>query len=205
MPHHDKHHDKHQNAYVPERSGTHDDSGPRGDDHTGAESGQPEATHRDVIAGWTAHLSGQNTAKVGQALPPHSPECAGCGPHNPAGLQLRAIRTATGVEAVHVFSQMQVGAPGIAHGGLVALAFDDLCGFALYTIGALAVTRSLTIEYRAPFRLHRPYTFRARIAEHQGRRLSIQADAVDADGKEAGSASATFVTVDLEHFNRSIL
>ncbi|MCW2814604.1 MAG: hypothetical protein JWN84_2059 [Nocardioides sp.] len=158
-----------------------------------------------MISHWTAHLAGQATAEVGQALPPHSPECAGCGPDNPAGLHLQAVRTATGVEAVHVFTQMQVGAPGIAHGGLVALAFDDLCGFALYTVGALAVTRSLTVEYRAPFRLHRPYTFRARVAEHEGRRLSIQASAFDHDGQEAGSASATFVTVDLEHFNRSIV
>ncbi|MCM3516154.1 PaaI family thioesterase [Nocardioides sp. P86] len=183
----------------------HDDHGLGGVAHAGDESGEREVTHDDVISRWTTHLAGQETAKVGQALPPHSPECAGCGPLNPAGLQLQAVRTATGVEAVHVFSKTQVGAPGIAHGGLVALAFDDLCGFALYTVGALAVTRSLTIDYRAPFRLHRPYTFRARVAEHEGRRLSIRADALDADGHEAGSAAATFVTVDLEHFNRSIL
>lgn len=89
-----------------------------------------------MISHWTTHLAGQKTAEIGQALSPHSPECAGCGPRNPAGLHLQAVRTATGVEAVHVFSQLQVGAPGIAHGGLVALAFDDLCGFALYTVGA---------------------------------------------------------------------
>jgi acyl-coenzyme A thioesterase PaaI-like protein len=180
-------------------------SGPGSQDHAGADGGQREVAEGEVISRWTAHLAGQKTAEVGQALPPHSPECAGCGPHNPAGLHLQAVRTEAGVEAVHVFSQLQVGAPGIAHGGLVALAFDDLCGFALYTVGALAVTRSLTIEYRAPFRLHRPYTFRARVAEHDGRRLAIQAEALDHNGREVGSASATFVTVDLEHFSRSIL
>jgi predicted thioesterase len=54
-----------------------------------------------------------------------------------------------------------------------------------------------------PFLLHRPYTFRARVAEREGRRLRIHADAWDDGGNEAGSATATFVTVDLEHFSRS--
>lgn len=198
------HNNKLPNAFETVENGAHD-VGPGGESpvDTGGES--RAVTEGEVISRWTAHLAGQKTAEVGQALPPHSPECAGCGPHNPAGLQLQAVRTEAGVEAVHVFSQQQVGAPGIAHGGLVALAFDDLCGFALYTVGALAVTRSLTVEYRAPFRLHRPYTFRARVAEHDGRRLAIQAEASDHNGRVVGSASATFVTVDLEHFSRSTL
>lgn len=157
----------------------------------------------DMISRWTAHLAGQHDVQVGQRLPPHSPDCAGCGPDNPTGLHLHVVRTATGVEAVHSFSNSHVGAPGIAHGGAVALAFDDLFGFALYTVGSLAVTRSLTTEYLAPFRLHRPYTFRAQVAERQGRRLLLHADAWDDAGRKAGSASATFVVVGPRHFATS--
>jgi acyl-coenzyme A thioesterase PaaI-like protein len=115
-------------------------------------------------------------------------------------LYLRVVRTTTGVEAVHSFSDAQVGAPGIAHGGAVALAFDDLFGFALYTVGSLAVTRSLTVEYAAPFRLHRSYIFRAQVAGREGRRLLLQADAWDDSGRKAGSAAATFVVVEPRHF-----
>lgn len=154
----------------------------------------------EAIARWTTHLTGQDSAEIGHKLPSHSPNCAGCGPDNPAGLQLSVVRTVTGVEAVHSFSDAQVGAPGIAHGGAVALAFDDLFGFALYTVGSLAVTRSLTIEYQAPFRLHYPYTFRARVAEREGRRLLLHADAWDETGRKVGSAAATFVVVDPQHF-----
>lgn len=132
-----------------------------------------------VIPGWTAHLASQATAEVGQELPPHSSQCVGCGPDNPAGLALHVVRTATGVEAIHSFCATHVGAPGIAHGGAVALAFDDLFGFALYTVGSLAVTRSLTIEYHAPFRLHRPYTFHAQVRNQEGRRLLLDANAWD--------------------------
>ncbi len=153
-----------------------------------------------VISRWTEHLAGQDAVEIGQRLPPHSPDCAGCGPRNPAGLDLQVVRTATGVEAVHRFSDAQVGAPGIAHGGAVALAFDDLFGFALYTVGSLAVTRSLTIEYHAPFRLHRPYTFSAQVAQREGRRLLLHADAWDYAGQKAGSAAATFVVVGPGHF-----
>lgn len=153
-----------------------------------------------VISRWAAHLAGQRPVEVGQTLPPHSPDCAGCGPANPAGLHLRAVRTASGVEAVHRFTEAHVGAPGIAHGGAVALAFDDLFGFALYTVGSLAVTRSLTIEYRAPFLLHRPYTLYAHVAQREGRRLLLHADARDDTGQKAGSADATFVVVGPEHF-----
>lgn len=162
----------------------------------------PDATeaHDDVIARWSAHLAGQDTAAVGQMLPPHSLDCAGCGPNNPAGLGMHVVRTSTGVEAVHSFSEAQVGAPGIAHGGAVALAFDDLFGFALYTVGSLAVTRSLTVEYQAPFRLHHPYTFHAQVAERVGRRLVLRGDAWDDSGRKAGSAEATFVAVGPDHF-----
>lgn len=153
-----------------------------------------------VISRWAAHLAGQRPVGIGQTLPPHSPDCAGCGPDNPAGLHLRAVRTASGVEAVRCFDEAHVGAPGIAHGGAVALAFDDLFGFVLYTVGSLAVTRSLTVEYRAPFRLRQPYTFCANVAQREGRRLLLHAEARDDNGRGVGSAEATFVVVGAEHF-----
>lgn len=156
---------------------------------------------RPVISQWTEHLALQKTVEIGQKLPPHSPDCVGCGPRNPAGLNLQVERTRTGVQAVHRFSDAQVGAPGIAHGGSVALAFDDLFGFALYTVGSLAVTRSLTIEYLAPFRLHRLYTFSAEVVERQGRRLILHAEAWDDSCQKAGSAVATFVVVEPGHFS----
>lgn len=155
---------------------------------------------RGMISDWAERLANYSATEVGQRLPSHSPDCVGCGPNNPAGLALRVIRTAAGVETVHTFSDPHVGAPGIAHGGAVALVFDDLFGFALYTVGCLAVTRSLTIDYHAPFRLHRPYTFAAQVANREGRRLLLQAEARDNSGHVAGTAMATFVVVDPGHF-----
>ncbi len=173
---------------------------PGGNDPTLSSDAEIRRADAVLFAQWTSHLAAQEAAAIGQTLPPHSQECVGCGPANPAGLGLQVVRTADGVEAVHSFSDAHVGAPGIAHGGAVALAFDDLFGFTLYTVGALAVTRSITVEYRAPFRLHRPYTFRAQLREQDGRRLLLDAEAWDDAGRSAGSAAATFVVVGAGHF-----
>lgn len=169
--------------------------------HPADNGGQFDAPGRsEDISDWTKHLSGQDMIAVGGQLPPHSSHCSGCGPDNPAGLHLRAFRTATGVQAVHSFSDLHQGAPGIAHGGAVALAFDDLFGFALYTVGLLAVTRGLTVDYQAPFRLHHPYTFHAEVAEQTGRRLLLHGDAWNESGSKVGFADATFIVVDPAHF-----
>jgi acyl-coenzyme A thioesterase PaaI-like protein len=175
--------------------------------HTGSDGHLPSLSvdeHVDdsegTIAQWTTHLAGQGLAEVGQRLPAHSEDCLGCGPTNSAGLHLDVVRTETGIKAVHRFRDAHVGAPGIVHGGAVALAFDDLFGFALYTVGSLAVTRSLTVDYLAPFLLYRPYTFHAQVSRREGRRLLLHGVAWDDTGRKAGSAEATFVVVSPEHF-----
>ena len=148
---------------------------------------------------WQRAMQGHRSTDHGDVLPPHSPMCAGCGPDNPAGLRLVVETTAAGVRAVHQFDDRQTGAPGIAHGGLVAAAYDDLFGFLLYSVGQLAVTRTLTVEYLRPIWLHQDYEFPASIDEHVGRRLHVAAQAATLDGEVHGTAEATFITVDLDH------
>jgi len=135
-------------------------------------------------------------------LPSHSPTCAGCGKENPAGLALKVDATEAGVSAVHRFDRRQEGAPGITHGGLVAAAFDDLFGFLLYRVGELAVTRSLTVEYLRPVLLGVDYEFTARVREQAGRRLQVDAWAAQVGGQRVTTAHATFVIVDVEHFQQ---
>lgn len=150
---------------------------------------------------WVRLMKDTSPAAEGELLPPHSATCAGCGPDNPAGLGLRVENSAAGVRAVHRFDDRQTGAPGIAHGGLVAAAFDDLFGFLLYSVGQLAVTRSLTVEYLRPVRLHQDYVFTASINDRSGRRLHVAAQVDAPDGTVHGTAKATFVTVDHSHFS----
>src|SRR3546814_7625717 len=113
----------------------------------------------------------------------------------------RSTRTDTLFPYTTLF-RSQEGAPGITHGGLVAAAFDDLFGFLLYRVGELAVTRSLTVEYLRPVLLGVSYEFTAHIRDRAGRRLHVNAAAADESGRQVAIAHATFVIVDVEHFEQ---
>ncbi|MBY6709101.1 MULTISPECIES: PaaI family thioesterase [unclassified Rhodococcus (in: high G+C Gram-positive bacteria)] len=136
-------------------------------------------------------------------LPPHHPHCLGCGPANPHGHQLAVQREQNGVIAHHRFDERHVGAPGIAHGGAVATVLDDLFGFLLYTVGELAVTRRLEIDYRAPVLLANPYVLRAGVRGRVGRKLDLTATMNDSEGRSVATATALFIVVELDHFVRS--
>lgn len=154
-----------------------------------------------TLHSWLRSMAHREPAPGGR-LPSHSPNCAGCGQENPASLALEVDATGTGVSAVHRFDHRQEGAPGIAHGGLVATAFDDLFGFLLYRVGELAVTRTLTVDYLRPVLLGVDYRFAAAVSERAGRRLHVEASADEVEGPRVATAHATFVIVDVEHFTR---
>ncbi len=94
------------------------------------------------------------------------------------------------------------GAPGLAHGGALATALDDLLGTVLIIIERPAVTASLTIDYRRPALLHRRYDLEAWCERIEGRKLYLAGTIKDGDALVA-EARALFLQVDLGHFERS--
>lgn len=94
---------------------------------------------------------------------------------------------------------MYEGAPGRAHGGMVAALFDDITGFVLPLAGTAGYTGQLTVRYHRPVPIGTPLEFRARIEGREGRKLSVTADCHAGDERVA-SAEALFITVDLERF-----
>ena len=152
-----------------------------------------------LLAGWDKVQS--RRPPDGTVLPSHHAQCLGCGAENPHGHHLVVTRDGpNAVAATHTFDTRHVGAPGIAHGGAVATVFDDLFGFLLYSIGDLAVTRKLEVEYLRPVLLDVDYMLRATIAERAGRKIHMTATLEDAKGGPAARSSALFVTVDIAHF-----
>ncbi len=91
--------------------------------------------------------------------------------------------------------------PAIAHGGgAVATVLDDLFGFLLYTVGELAVTRHLAIDYLAPVLLDTPYTLRSHIHSRAGRKLHLRATIENNHAHVVTTATALFLIVDIDHF-----
>ncbi|MEG8183392.1 PaaI family thioesterase [Nocardia terpenica] len=136
---------------------------------------------------------------TGAALPPHQDRCFGCGPGNSAGLGIAFTRAQDGVVGVLTLDERHQGAPGVAHGGVVAAALDEAAGSALLPLGLPAVTAQLDVSYHAPVPIGRTLTVRSRLDERAGRKLRISAE-LELDGSVVARARVLFIEVQAEHF-----
>ncbi|WP_054052717.1 PaaI family thioesterase [Alloactinosynnema sp. L-07] len=141
---------------------------------------------------------------AGTDLPPHYAFCFGCGDEAEDGLQLRAqVGAGHSILSKFTVTEAHQGAPGLAHGGLLACAFDEALGT---TVGNLlrtpAVTAKLSTEFLRPVPVGTTLFIDAHLDGQAGRKVYVSADGrIDApDGPVAVRATALFVVVDLSHF-----
>lgn len=83
------------------------------------------------------------------------------------------------------------GAPGIAHGGIVAAAFDQLMGHCATMHGVGGLTTTLTIKFRKPTPLLVPLRFEAWLAQKVGPFATFEAASYGGD-RALGSATGVF-------------
>jgi acyl-coenzyme A thioesterase PaaI-like protein len=121
---------------------------------------------------------------------------------NPTSLQISPWRDGETVIADIVFESAYEGAPGRAHGGIVAAAFDDFTGAIIGMVQEPAFTGELTVRFVRPVPVHTPLRFRTWLASREGRKLYIEADAHDGDTLVA-TCHATYITVDPSVFART--
>lgn len=107
--------------------------------------------------------------------------------------------TANGVFTV---TQHHQGAPGLAHGGLLSAAIDEVLGSLNWLLGVPAVTGRLECDFRKPVPVGTTLFVSAQIDAVQGRKVytSAQAHMNAIDGPTAVSAKAIFIQVDVQHF-----
>lgn len=74
------------------------------------------------------------------------------------------------------FSAQYEGPPGYVHGGMVALAFDEILGIVNIANGSPGMTGTLTIRYRKPTPLYREVRFEAWVEHVEGRRVRSRAE-----------------------------
>lgn len=91
------------------------------------------------------------------------------------------------------------GAPGRAHGGMVAAVFDDVTGFVLRLASTAAYTGQLSVRYHGPVPIETPLEFRSRLEGRDGRKLHITADCRAGDQLLA-SADTIYITVEPHAF-----
>lgn len=101
--------------------------------------------------------------------------CFGCSRANPAGLQL-AFRRRGDVIAIHyTIPDRFHGAPGIAHGGIVATLLDEVsCAAVFFVRDRHVVTGELTVRYERPCPVERPIDVSARVVSEHPRYLVVE-------------------------------
>jgi len=139
----------------------------------------------------------------GQPIAAHYRWCVGCGDDHPSGLHMR-VTAGEGLSLTATFevTDHHQGAPGLAHGGMLALAFDEALGALNWLLRRPAVTGRLETDFRRPVPVGETLHIRAEITGVSGRKVFTRAEGRlgSPDGPLAVTAAALFVIVGLEHF-----
>jgi acyl-coenzyme A thioesterase PaaI-like protein len=95
---------------------------------------------------------------------PEDGGCFGCSPSNVAGMRLRFRREGMRVCSRYSIPDRFHGAPGVAHGGIVATILDEIsCAAAVFVADRFVVTGELVVRYSRPVPTETPLEIDAEI------------------------------------------
>lgn len=143
---------------------------------------------------------------IGSKIPSHFGHCFGCGELHPTGLHLVAYAgQGLDVSAQFTVTENHQGAPGLAHGGLLSLAFDEALGKLMWLLRAPAVTGRLETDFLKPVPVGSTLHITAQITGQSDRKVYTSAiGRLNApDGEIAVKASALFIVVTMDHFMKN--
>lgn len=121
------------------------------------------------------------------------------GATNPTSVDVQVRFEGEEVIATVVLRRAFEGAPGRAHGGIVAAAFDDITGFVIGVLREPAFTGELTVRYVKPVPVDQPLEMRAHLRGRERRKLFIEAECHHGDELVA-TCKAIYITVDPTRF-----
>ena len=139
----------------------------------------------------------------GERLGSHYGSCFGCGTDHPTGLHMD-VTAGDGcrIHAEFTVTEHHQGAPGLAHGGVLAAAFDEALGAVTWLLRQPAVTAHLETDFRCPVPVGTTVYITAECVAVAGRKVYSRAvGRMGApDGAVGVEAAAVFVTVPMQHF-----
>ncbi|SCZ09326.1 Thioesterase superfamily protein [Streptomyces sp. 136MFCol5.1] len=139
----------------------------------------------------------------GELLGSHYEHCFGCGGGQAHGLHLQA-RAGEGVSVTAEFTVKPAhqGAPGLAHGGVLATALDETLGSLNWLLRVIAVTGRLETDFVRPVPVGTVLHLDAEITAVHGRKIySCATGRIGGpDGPVAVRAEALFIEVKVDHF-----
>ncbi|MFD9634027.1 PaaI family thioesterase [Streptomyces violascens] len=139
----------------------------------------------------------------GELLGAHYGHCFGCGDGQPHGLHL-AARAEEGVRVTAEFTVREAhqGAPGLAHGGVLATALDETLGSLNWLLRVIAVTGRLETDFARPVPVGTVLHLEAEVTAVAGRKIYSRATGRigGPEGLVAVRAQALFIEVKVDHF-----
>ena len=145
-------------------------------------------------------LAIMRAAMTGEAFPPQGTRAgfedrAVAGAANPMSIEIEVLFENGVVVGRFVFRKGFEGAPGRAHGGMVAAAFDEVTGNVIGMLHEPAFTGELTVRYLEPTPMNEPIEMRAWLERRERRKLFIEAEARAGD-RLVAICHAIYITVD---------
>ncbi|WP_190019554.1 PaaI family thioesterase [Streptomyces hiroshimensis] len=139
----------------------------------------------------------------GETIGSHYEYCFGCGPGVPHGLHVE-VRAGDGVcvSAEFRVKEAHQGAPGLAHGGVLATALDETLGSLGWMLRVIAVTGRLETDFLLPVPVDTVLHLHAEVKAVHGRKIYAAATGRigGPEGPLALRADAVFVEVKVDHF-----
>jgi uncharacterized protein (TIGR00369 family) len=129
----------------------------------------------------------------------HYPFCWGCA-LGADGLNFDFTLDGETLTARHVVAERYQGAPGMAHGGVVATLLDEACSQVARVAISPSVTARLELRFLAPVPVEEALKISAEITEVQDRRVIAEATIQDSAGLLLAHARAECAHVRPEHF-----
>jgi uncharacterized protein (TIGR00369 family) len=125
--------------------------------------------------------------------------CYGCGQDNPIGLKLKNKYIGEKSQIEFKVKHDYCGHPGLLHGGVVGILFDEVMFHAIARLGIEIVTLSITIDYKNPALEGHQLICEAWIEKHDGRKIDVVAVIIDSEtGRVIAESKGKYLEVDLK-------
>lgn len=128
-------------------------------------------------------------------------QCFGCSRHNPQGLQLQFVPTATGCRTRCTVPDHLCGFDGIAHGGITSLLLDEVAAWAMAVqLERLGLTAELTAQYHQPVPTGTDLVVEGALVSHDATKAVVRSTVHSAAGPLLAEAKSTWVLTTLSRF-----